>query len=292
MSKLTGIFTAIVTPFKKGEVDYSSFKKLIRAQLDGGIDGIVVNGTTGESPTLSKEERERLLLFALAEASNQVPIIMGTGTNDTSSSIEQTQIAKKLGAKAALVVVPYYNKPPQAGLVGHFTAVAKSADLPIVLYNVPSRTVTSLKAETIVTLSKVKNIVGIKEATGDLGLTKNIIRKSKKGFFVLSGDDATYLDLYLSGGVGAISVLSNMAPKQTKSWGETIKERPKETKKEFVKYKGLIENLFSESNPIPIKMALYWMGIIESPELRLPLVELSTENKKKLKSAMKDCGVL
>ncbi|MDZ4660352.1 MAG: 4-hydroxy-tetrahydrodipicolinate synthase [Pseudomonadota bacterium] len=292
MSKLTGVFTAIVTPFKKGEIDYLSFKKLLRFQLDNNIDGIVVNGTTGESPTLTKEERERLLSFALSESSNQVPVIMGTGTNNTQTSIVQTQAAQSLGAKAALVVVPYYNKPPQEGLLRHFTEIAKSTSLPIILYNVPSRTVTSIKAETVATLSETSNIVGIKEASGEMKLTKDILSKSKKGFFALSGDDATYLEHYLSGGKGTISVMSNMSPKQTKSWGEQINENPEKTKSEFQTYKSLVENLFSESNPIPIKMALYWMGVIESPELRLPLVELSVENQKKLKATMKERGFL
>lgn len=292
MSKLKGVITALVTPFKKGELDRASLKKLIKFQLDEGIDGLVVNGTTGESPTLTRAESEELLTLTLSEVSGQVPVIMGTGTNNTASSVELTQAAEKGGAQAALVVTPYYNKPQQEGLICHFTKVAKAADIPIILYNVPTRTITAIKADTVATLSKIPNIVGIKEASGEISLTEEILKKSQKGFFVLSGDDATYLELYLAGGEGTISVLSNMAPKKTKTWGEQIHKDKESTKREFLKIKPLVDALFVESNPVPIKMALSWMGLIERPEVRLPLVELSVENQKKLKLAMKDSGFL
>lgn len=285
-----GIITAIVTPFKKGEVDYPSLKKLVHFQLDNDVDGIVVSGTTGESPTLSSEEKEKSFKFIKSEVSGEVAVIMGTGTNNTLETIEATKRAERWGADAALVVVPYYNKPPQAGLYKHFENVAESVSLPIILYNVPSRTVASLSVETIVSLSDISNIVGIKEATGNIEMTEDILKRAAKDFYVLSGDDATYLDLYEAGAEGVISVLSNILPEETKDWARN--QEKKETAEEFADHKKFINLLFAEANPIPIKMALYWKGLIASPELRLPLVELSESSQTLLKKEMMRLGIL
>jgi 4-hydroxy-tetrahydrodipicolinate synthase len=279
-----GIITAIVTPFKKGEVDYASLKKLTKYQLEGGVDGIVVSGTTGESPTLTADEKEKIFKFIKAEVSGEAAVIMGTGSNSTLETIAATKKAERWGADAALVVVPYYNKPPQEGLYQHFEKVAENTKLPVILYNVPGRTVAALSVDTIVRLSDISNIVGIKEATGDVEFAEAILKKATKDFYVLSGDDVTYLDLYDAGAEGVISVLSNILPKETKAW---TKKR-----KNFDNYIPFIKNLFVEANPIPIKMALYWKGLIASPELRLPLVELSESAQKVLKKEMKRLEIL
>lgn len=285
-----GIITAIVTPFKKGEVDYLSLKKLLTHQLDGDVDGIVVAGTTGESPTLTFEEKEKIFKFIKSEVSNQVAVIMGTGTNNTAETVAATKKAEKWGADAALVVVPYYNKPPQEGLYRHFERVAASSRLPIILYNVPGRTVASLSVDTIVRLSDVPNIVGIKEATGNVEFTEDILKRAAKDFYVLSGDDATYLDLYEAGAEGVISVLSNVLPDETKEWAKNSGN--KKTKAEFKDFRKFIDGLFVEANPIPVKMALYWLGLIASPELRLPLVEMSESGQAALEKEMKRLGLL
>ncbi len=285
-----GIITAIVTPFKKGEVDYLSLKKLLTHQLDGDVDGIVVAGTTGESPTLTFEEKEKIFKFIKSEVSNQVAVIMGTGTNNTAETVAATKKAEKWGADAALVVVPYYNKPPQEGLYRHFERVAASSRLPIILYNVPGRTVASLSVDTIVRLSDVPNIVGIKEATGNVEFTEDILKRAAKDFYVLSGDDATYLDLYEAGAEGVISVLSNVLPDETKEWAKNSGN--KKTKAEFKDFRKFIDGLFVEANPIPVKMALYWLGLITSPELRLPLVEMSESGQAALEKEMKRLGLL
>ncbi|OQW47789.1 MAG: 4-hydroxy-tetrahydrodipicolinate synthase [Proteobacteria bacterium SG_bin7] len=285
-----GIITAIITPFKKGEIDYSSLRKLIRFQLESGVDGIVVAGTTGESPTLSLEEKEEVFKFIKSEVAGEVSVIMGTGSNSTKETVSATKKAEKWGADAALVVVPYYNKPPQEGLYQHFEKVAENTRLPIILYNVPGRTVTSLSVETIIRLSEISNVVGIKEATGDIKMTEDILKRATKDFYVLSGDDATYLDLYDVGAEGVISVLSNILPKETKNWAKN--HGKKKVLEEFEDYKKFVNALFAEVNPIPIKMALYWRGLIASPELRLPLVELSENSQALLKKEMKRLEIL
>ncbi len=285
-----GIITAIVTPFKKGDVDYNSLKKLVRFQLENEVDGIVVAGTTGESPTLSAEEKEKIFKFIKGEVAGEAAVIMGTGSNSTVETVVATKKAEKWGADAALVVVPYYNRPPQEGLYQHFEKVAENTRLPIILYNVPGRTVAALSVETIARLSETSNIVGIKEATGNVEMTEDILKRATKDFYVLSGDDATYLDLYDVGAEGVISVLSNILPKETKAWAKS--HGKKKTTEEFKDYKKFIDTLFVEANPIPIKMALYWKGLISSPELRLPLVELSEAAKTLLKREMKRLEIL
>lgn len=287
--ELKGVITALVTPFRDGAVDFLSLKKLIREQLDGEVDGLVISGTTGESPTLTKKEKETIFSYVKTEVAGQVPLIMGTGSNNTVETIEDTRNAEKMGADAALVVVPYYNKPPQEGLYRHFEKIAESTRLPIILYNVPSRTIVSLTVETISRLSDVANIVGIKEATGNIKFAEEIIAKTANDFFVLSGDDATYLDLYGAGAEGVISVISNVLPKLTKTWA--LNYDSEKTKEEFKKIKPFIDALFYEANPIPIKMCLFWRGIISSPDVRLPLVRLSSKGQEVLKEAMRMAGI-
>lgn len=292
MKDFSGVFTALVTPFKQGEIDWTSLKRLIRQQLDAGINGFVICGTTGESPTLSESEKLSLFDFVKSEVSGQVPLVMGTGTNSTSDSIRATQAAAAHGADAALVVVPYYNKPPQRGLFQHYQKISECSDLPVILYNVPGRTITRLELQTIVELSRLPNIIGIKEATGDIEFGASVVREAADGFLVTSGDDGTYLDLIAVGGKGVISVASHILPKQFVDWCARARRGDPSARLEFAQIADLNSYLYVESNPIPIKMALHLMGIIESPELRLPLVQLSEPYAAELRKKMEKAGLL
>lgn len=279
MKKLKGVITALVTPFEKGNVHYPSLEKLIEQQLKGGVEGFVINGTTAESPTLTHEERKKIFQFAKERVPQDFPLIFGSGSNSTAKSIEESKEAEKMGADALLLVVPYYNKPPQRGLFEHFKAIASSVEIPSLLYNVPGRTITALELETIKKLSEHPQIIGIKEASGNVEFAKQIRQSCGKEFILLSGDDGTYDDFMKAGGDGVISVASHIIPNEMKA-------------KKATENKELIDLLFCEANPIPVKMALYLMKIISSPECRLPLVTLSDAHTEKLKSAMKAKGLL
>lgn len=282
----SGVFTALVTPFKKGELDEQSFRQLVRSQLAGGVSGLVVNGTTGESPTLQWDEVKRLFDWAREEVGSSVPLILGTGSNSTQKTIELTQEAGRWGADGALVVTPYYNKPPQRGLVQHFENVANQSEVPVLLYNVPARTIASLSLETILTLSRHPNIVGIKEATGDVNFGVEIMESTADDFLMTSGDDATCLDLIKKGGDGVISVMSNVIPQWLSQAYTNLKGGREEVGAGWEQVQKLIDGLYVEANPIGIKMALYLKGVIRSPELRLPLVQLGAENTEKLKAVI------
>ncbi len=294
MKKFEGVFTALVTPFKNGEVDERSLKNLVRHQLDHGVHGFVVSGTTGESPTLTKEEKKRCFDIVKAESGGKVPIVVGTGTNSTRETKAATQDAEKWGADAVLVVVPYYNKPPQRGLVAHFTETANATKLPVLLYNVPSRTITALSAESMKTLSMVKNIVGVKEASGDMALAKQIVEECGSDFLLTSGDDGTFLKLMEAGGRGVISVAAHILPKQFSQSCELALAGNHSAANDLMgKYSALIsKQLYTEANPIPIKAALALMGIIESSELRLPLAAHAEPHISDLKKMMKEVGLL
>jgi 4-hydroxy-tetrahydrodipicolinate synthase len=292
MKDFSGVFTALITPFKNGEIDWKSLQKLVRFQLDGGINGFVVIGTTAESPNLTAQEKQKLFEFVKTESGGQVPLIVGTGSNSTSETIAATQAAAKWGADAALVVVPYYNRPPQRGLFAHYQKVAECSDLPVILYNVPSRTVAKLELETIKELSRLPKIIGIKEATGDIEFARQISNSCGKSFLLSSGDDGTYLDLVAAGGHGTIAVASHILPKQFTTWCDRVRKGDQTAKQEFSRYAELIAGLYLEPNPIPVKMALHLMNIIESPELRLPLVTLSEPYKAELKNRMMAVGLL
>jgi len=293
MTKFHGVFTALITPFKDNQVDLPSLEKLLRWQLDEGVQGFVVHGTTGESPTLTIAEKQKVFQFVQSYVSGQVPLIVGTGTNNTHETIEVTKKARSWGADAALVVVPYYNKPPQRGLYEHFRQTALQSDFGIFLYNVPGRTVTSLSAETVAQLSEIPQVLGIKEASGKIELMKEMKEKSKKGFIFLSGDDGTYPEFLKNGGHGVISVTSHIFPKMMRQWTDWAKRsewhKIEENKDKFLK---LTELLFIEANPIPVKRALQEMSIISSAELRLPLVEMDKNLFPQLMAEMKNCGVL
>lgn len=282
-----GVITALITPFKNGEVDYGSLKKLLKQQLDQGVDGFVVHGTTAESPTTTDSEKEKIFEFVKSEVAGQVPLIAGTGTNSTEDTIQRAKRAEKWKADAQLVVVPYYNKPPQRGLFEHFNKVANSVGIPTILYNVPGRTITSLEVDTIVALSENKKIVGIKEATGDIEFGSKIISKVRKDFNVLSGDDKTCMALASKGGKGVIAVVSHLISRKMKETYEKIKSGDRDALENYEKYFSLIDSMYVEANPIPVKYALKKTGILDSEELRLPLVSLSQELRSKVDEQVK-----
>lgn len=293
MKNFKGTFTALITPFKEGKIDFASLDKLLKQQLAGGVDGFVVNGTTGESPSLTPQEVSELYKHIRSFCGESIPLILGTGSNSTQKTIEDSQKAEALGADAILVVVPYYNKPPQRGLYEHFKAVAESVKIPTILYNVPGRTITSLTAETTGCLSKVPGVIGIKEASGKIDLAQEIIEACGKEFVMLSGDDGTYVDFLIAGGHGVISVASHVIPRQMVQWRQWVLEgQAEKAKADINKYMNLINLLFIEANPIPVKKAMQLMGVIDSAELRLPLVELSSEYTEKLKLEMQRVGIL
>ncbi len=287
MKNFKTTITALVTPFKNNQIDFSSLEKIVQFQLNQGVGGFVINGTTAESPTLDWSEVAEIFSKVKSWVNPQVPLILGTGFNSTQKTIKVSQAAESLGADAVLVVVPYYNKPPQRGLIAHFESIAESIQIPVVLYNVPSRTITSLSLESIITLSKHKNIIGIKEASGDIALASAIARGCGENFLLLSGDDGTYPEFLEAGGHGVVSVASHIIPQV---FADLLKD--KSQAKTYKKYLHLIGLLFSEANPIPVKKTLQLMGLIESAELRLPLCELEEPSSRELVSELQKMGLM
>lgn len=288
----SGSMTAIVTPFKNNRLDEKAFKGLIEFQVKNGTDGIVPCGTTGESATLSYEEHERVVELAIEAVNRRIPVIAGTGSNSTAETIMLTKHAEKAGADAALLITPYYNKPTQEGLYQHYKAVADEVKIPIILYNVPSRTGVNMLPETAARLSEIKNIIGIKEATGNLQQVSDTIELCRKGFIILSGDDFTTLPILAIGGHGVISVTSNIAPKDVNQMCDSFFAGDIErAKKLHYKLQPLHRAMFIETNPMPVKTALAMMGKIEE-EFRLPLVKMGEANRKKLEKVMTDFGVI
>jgi len=287
-----GAITALVTPFKGNEVDEGALKKLIEFQIENGINGLVPCGTTGESATLSYEEHDRVIELTIETAKKRVPVIAGTGSNSTTETIMLTKHAEKAGADAALLITPYYNKPTQPGLYEHYKKVAESTGLPIILYNVPGRTGVNMLPETVARLSEIKNIVGVKEATGDLKQVSDVIEFSRDGFCVLSGDDFTTLPLLSVGGQGVISVTSNITPRAVSDMVRNFfTGNMEEARRLHFRLQQLHRSMFLETNPIPVKTALSIMGMMEE-EFRLPLVRMSEANRNKLMQALKSWGGL
>jgi 4-hydroxy-tetrahydrodipicolinate synthase len=286
-AKFRGSITALITPFKNGEIDEKSFQDFVKWQLDEGSHGVVPCGTTGENPVLSDEESERVIRLCLGVAKGRVPVIAGCGSNCTSSAVEATKAAEKLGADAALHVVPYYNKPTQEGIYAHFKEIHDKTGLPIVLYNVPGRTVASLSVETLARLAELPRIVGIKDATGDLQRPLKTRRMCGAGFIQLSGNDDTALAFLASGGVGCISVLSNVAPalcaRMQDAWSEGNIHEAQEIN---YRLSTLAEALFIESSPAPVKYAVSLLGKCRN-ELRLPLVPATKKCEDQVREAMK-----
>ena len=290
---LSGSLVAIVTPMlADGALDLPRLKSLIDWHVAEGTDGIVIVGTTGESPTVDVEEHCKLIEAAVQYAAKRVPVIAGTGGNSTREAIALTQFAAKAGADYALSVVPYYNKPTQEGLFRHFKAIAESADIPVILYNVPSRTVADLANDTVVRLSQVKNIVGIKEATGSVERVQDLMKRVRKDFLVFSGDDATCLSYMLLGGHGVISVTANVAPRLMHEM--CVAARAGNSAQAITinnRLLGLHKNLFLESNPIPVKWALGRMGRI-AEGIRLPLTPFTAPHHETLAASLREAGCI
>ena len=291
--ELRGIYTALVTPFASYSVDEEALKNLIKFQLEGGVDGIVPCGTTGESATLSYEEHARVIELTLKHVNGKVPVIAGTGSNSTTETIELTETAKKLGANACLLTTPYYNKPTQQGLYLHYKKVAEEVDIPLVLYNIPGRTGINMTPETIARIAGIPNVIGIKEASGSLVQVADIWRLTKGKFSIVSGDDNLFLPMMSVGAVGVISVISNIMPRELKAIYKAFAEEKNTDKARDLNAAMLpiMQAMFVETNPIPVKEALYHMGMIEK-EFRLPLCPLSQGNNAFLKGVLKEYNLL
>ena len=289
---IQGSIVAIVTPMRAdGSLDYPRLKSLVDFHVAEGTDGIVIVGTTGESPTVDVDEHCELIRAAVEYAAGRIPVIAGTGGNSTAEAIELTAYAKQAGAAASLNVVPYYNKPTQEGLYRHFKAIAEAVDLPMILYNVPGRTVADMGNDTTLRLSQVPGIVGIKDATGNMERGSDLIKRVPKGFALYSGDDASALAFILLGGHGTISVTANVAPRLMHEMcsaalaGDLAKAREINSR-----LLGLHRHLFVEANPIPVKWAVSRMGLMEEG-IRLPLTPLSSEYHERVLQAMREAGI-
>jgi 4-hydroxy-tetrahydrodipicolinate synthase len=288
---LTGSLVAIVTPMHDdGRLDFDRFRNLIDFHVAEGTDGIVVVGTTGESPTVNVDEHKELIRKAVEFARGRVPVIAGTGANSTAEAVELTLAARGAGASACLSVVPYYNKPSQEGLYQHFHAISE-VDIPTILYNVPGRTVADLSNDTTLRLARLANIVGIKDATGNMERGSDLLRRAPADFAVYSGDDATGLALLLLGGHGVISVTANVAPRamhelcEAALAGDVVKARAINNR-----LLPLHQKLFVEANPIPVKWAVCQMGLV-GPGLRLPLTQLASQYHETVRDAMREAGI-
>jgi len=287
-----GTYVAIVTPFKNGKVDEKALRVLIDYQISEGVDGIVPCGTTGESATLSHEEHDQVIRVAVDACKEKVLVLAGTGSNSTQEAIELTRNAQEAGADGSLQITPYYNKPSQEGLCQHFSSIAGNTDLPIVLYNVPSRTSVNMCPDTVARLNNIKNIVGIKEASGSLHSISEIIDLCGKDFTVLSGDDALLFPILAVGGKGIISVTANVLPGKVAAickavaLGDLTKARTL-----YYEMRDINDILFIDTNPVPVKAALHLMGKVEN-EIRAPLVALSSSHLKRVEEVMNKHGLL
>jgi 4-hydroxy-tetrahydrodipicolinate synthase len=298
MADFRGAFTALITPMKNtGEVDYEGFRRFIEFQIKEGIDGIVPLGTTGETPTLDEDEEEQLIKIAVETAKGKVPVIVGTGSNDTKHMVLYTERAKRLGVDAALVVTPYYNKPNDEGLFRHFEAAA-AVGIPVIVYNIGSRTGKNITTPLMEKISRIPGIIGVKEASGDINQMGDVIREiaasrkaEGKTFYVLSGDDGLTLPLMALGGVGVISVISNVVPAKVKALVSACLAGDFDTARRIhFELLPFTKAAFIETNPIPIKQAVAWLGLPGGPT-RLPLGKLSAASEAVLKKAMVDLGI-
>lgn len=290
-----GVCTALVTPFdSNGDIDYKSFEKFLEFQINNNVDALLVCGTTGEPPTMTQEERIEVIKFAIKIINKRVPVIVGCGTNSTRTSVKNAKLAEQMGADGILVVTPYYNKCTQDGIYEHYKAINDSINIPIIMYNVPGRTGVNIKPETIFKLANLKNIVGVKEASGNMSQISAIARNLKNldNFTLFSGDDALSLPMLSLGAKGVISVASNIIPNQMHNLVQSYLDGDcKKALEIHNQYVNLMDNLFIEVNPIPVKAACSKMGFMLN-SLRLPLTKLSEENDKKLEKTMKDCNLI
>jgi len=289
---ITGSLVAIVTPMlADGRLDLARFKSLIDWHIAEGTDGIVVVGTTGESPTVDFDEHKELIRIAVEHSKGRIPIIAGTGANSTAEAIELSASAKKNGATASLSVVPYYNKPTQEGMYQHFRKIAETVDLPMILYNVPSRTVADISNDTVLRLAQVPAIIGIKDATSNMERGTDLIKRAPRNFAIYSGDDAAALPLILLGGHGVISVTANVAPRMMHEMcAAALVGDVKKARELNLRLIGLHQKLFIETSPAPVKWAMVQMGLIE-PGLRLPMVPLTERSYDAVREAMSEAGV-
>lgn len=288
-----GVYTALATPFNsRGEVDEKALHDLIEAQISAGVSGLVPMGTTGESPTLSHEEHSRIIEKVIRLADGRIPIIAGTGSNSTEEAIMLTKRAKEMGATASLQVVPYYNKPSQEGMYRHFMAIAEAVSLPMIIYNIAGRTGKNMETDTLMRLAAHPLVVGVKEASGDLGQMMEVLSRRPQGFSVLSGDDNLTMPLVALGGDGVISVASHLIPKEMEALVEAAAKGDLETaRKIHFKYLPLFKALFLDTNPIPVKTALSLQGRMEA-HFRLPLCPMEDSLKARLAAVMKSLDLL
>ena len=288
----TGSIVALVTPFKDGKVDEDKLAKLVEFHIEKGTNGIVPCGTTGESATLSHEEHQRVIEVTIKSARGRIPVIAGTGSNNTEEALRLTRFAREAGADAVLMITPYYNKPTQKGLYLHFKKVAEEVDVPIILYNIASRTGVNLEPETLARLAEIKNIVGIKEASGSLDQVSRMLSLCGDKITLLAGDDSLALPILAVGGKGVISVLANILPAEMST---LVKEylRGNVNKAREIHYRlyPLMKVLFIETNPIPIKTSMAMMGMIEE-ELRLPMAPMEEGNRNRLEKVMQEYGLI
>ncbi len=300
MQQIRGALTALVTPMTAGgDVDYDGFRRFVRFQMEAGINGLVPLGTTGETPTLERDEQDKLILIAVEEAKGRIPVVVGAGSNSTKHAVENVKRAKELGADAALVVTPYYNKPTNEGIYRHFAAIADASDCPVVIYNIASRTAKNIDLPTMKRLSGIPTVVGVKESSGDIGQIGDFIEEvaaplkaEGRAFSILSGDDAFTLPLCAMGGDGVISVVSNLLPGRVTALAAACLAGDYAKAREL--HYGLLpifKGAFIETNPIPIKKAMDWAGLPAGPT-RLPMCPLLPENEPKLRAALAAAGAM
>lgn len=286
---ISGAWTALITPFRDGAIDEPALRALVEMQIAGGIDGLVACGSTGETPTLTLDEYARVIGIVVAQAAGRVPVMVGTGTNDTASTLDRTHIAERAGASAALIVMPYYNRPTQEGLYQHIRYVAERSDLPVVLYNVPGRTGSDIQPATVARLAPLETVIGIKEASGDVDRASEIVRRTDPAFAVLSGDDSLTLPIMSVGGRGVISVVGNIVPRAMRDLtaaalaGDFTNARA--IHHELL---DLCAAMFVETNPVPVKAAAELLGLATS-EVRLPLVPLEASSRQRVFEALLAC---
>jgi 4-hydroxy-tetrahydrodipicolinate synthase len=288
----SGCLVAMITPFRDGAVDEAALRRLVQFHLKNGTDGLVPCGTTGESVSMTEDEQLRVIEIVVEEVNHRIPVVAGTGTNGTAKTVKLTKAAEKVGADGALLVTPYYNKPTQQGLFLHFEAVAKETELPLVLYNVPSRTSVNLLPETVARLAKIPTVAAIKEASGSMDQVSQIIESCRPDFAVLSGDDSLTLPMLALGGVGVVSVVGNIAPaamsELVRSYRAGNVARARELHYQLF---DLCRTMFIETNPIPVKTAAGILGLCSS-EMRLPMCPISEANYKKVEAALRGAPVL
>ena len=291
-----GSNVALITPFKNDKLDEEAYIKLIHFHIDNGTNGLVPAGTTGESPTLSHSEHQKVIDLCVRESNGKIPVIAGTGSNSTDEAISLTQHAEKAGADGALIVTPYYNKPTQEGLYQHYKAINDSSGLPIIIYNIPGRSVIDMSVDTMARLFELKNIVGVKDATGDLNRVDQQLKKMGKDFIQLTGNDDNALEFNKRGGIGAISVTANIAPKLCSDFQKTSNDKDNDaSQNEAVKLDSILQpihhSMFVESNPSPVKYAAKLLGLCED-DVRLPLVKVTNKTQDIVKKALSSAKLL